>query len=139
EVVLFGEGDGFLEVDEADGGVGWRLELEDCGEREEQAVEPGEVGLDLADGDAETGEDVAHEAISAAVELSGGDAFVAGFEGGEQRVGDGGHAGGGDDRGFGAFEGGDFAFSDGERRIAVARVNVGFAFAFGPALHLGGG
>ena len=71
--------------------------------------------------------------------MRGGDDFVAGFERGEQRVGDGGHAGRGDDCGFGAFERGDFAFGDGEGWIAVTRVNVGFAFAFGPALHFGGG
>jgi hypothetical protein len=61
------------------------------------------------------------------------------FRLGEQRVRNGGHAGGGDDGGFGAFEGGDFAFGDGERGVAVARVDVGFAFAFGPTLHFSGG
>ena len=106
---------------------------------ESRLSEPGEIGFDLAHGDAEAGEDIAHEAIGAAVELGGGDDFVAGLERGEQRVGDGGHAGGGDDGGFGAFERGDFAFGDGERGVAVARVDVGFAFAFGPALHFGGG
>ena len=106
---------------------------------ESRLFEAGEIGFDLADGDAEARENVAHEPVGAAVELGGGDDFVAGFERGEQRVGDGGHAGGGDDGGFGAFECGDFAFGDGERGIAVARVDVGFAFAFGPALHFGGG
>src|SRR5580698_7710453 len=139
EIVFFGKGDGFLEIDEAHGGIGGRLDVEDFGERGEQAVEPGEIGLDLAHGDAKAGEDVAHEAVGAAVELGGGDNFVAGFQRGEERVGDGGHARGGDDGGFGAFEGGDFAFGDGERWVAVAGVNVGFAFAFGPALHFGGG
>ena len=105
----------------------------------ESSLRAGEIGFDLADGDAERGKHVAHEAVGAAVELRGGDDFVAGFERGEQRVGDGGHAGRGDDGGFGAFERGDFSFGDGERGIAVARVDVGFAFAFGPALHFGGG
>ena len=33
EIVFFGEGDGFVEVDEADGGIGGRLDVEDFGER----------------------------------------------------------------------------------------------------------
>src|ERR1700722_13130924 len=52
---------------------------------------------------------------------------------------DGGHTRGRDDGGFGSFERGDFAFGDGEGWVAVARVDVGFAFSFGPALHFGGG
>src|SRR5579872_1094732 len=138
EIVFFGEGDGLLEIDEAHGRVGRRLDVEDFGERGQQAVEAIQVGFDLADGDAEAGENVAHEPVRAAVELRGGDDFVAGFEGGEQRVRDRGHAGGSYDGGFGALERGDFAFGDGERRVAVARVDVGFALAFGPAFHFGG-
>jgi hypothetical protein len=39
EVVLFGEGDGFLKIDEADSGVSGRFDVEDFGERGKQAVQ----------------------------------------------------------------------------------------------------
>ena len=71
----------------------------------------------------------------ASVELRRGNDLVAGLQRCEQRGGNGGHTGRGDDSGFSPFQRGDFLLRDGQRGITVARVDVGFVFPFGPELH----
>ena len=61
--------------------------------------------------------------------------FVAGLKRSEQSGGNGGHAGRGDDSGFGAFEGSDFLLRHGESGIAVTRVDVSLVLALGPKFH----
>src|SRR5260370_5464334 len=101
----------------------------------DETFDGGEIGANLADDDTHIGENIAHQAIRAAVGLRRGDDLVAGPERGEQSRGNGGHAGRSDYGGFRAFEGSDFLFGHGECGIAVTRVNVGLVFALGPQLH----
>ncbi len=138
EIVPFGEGRGFFKVDQAQGGIAGRFDVKHFGAGGEQVFDTFEVGFNVANGNAEAWEDVAHEAVATAIDLIRGDDFVAGAKDGEKRAGNCGHARGGNDGGFGAFESGDFILGDGQGWIAVAGVNVGVAFAFGPAFHFGG-
>jgi len=81
---FFGEGDRFLKIDEAHGGIGGRRRRGLwCAERE--VVDAGKIGFDLADGDAEARENVSHEAIGSAIELREEMIRRPGFECGEQR------------------------------------------------------
>ncbi len=137
--MFFGEGHGFVNIDEAKSGIGGRFDVKNFRTGRNKILDAREIGANLTDGDPHVGKNVAHQAICAAVGLGSGDDFVAGLERGEQSGGNSGHAGRGDYGGLRAFEGGNFLLGDGERGIAVARVNVGFVFALGPQLHFFGG
>ena len=137
--MLFGEGDGFVDVDEAQRGVGGRFDVKSFCAGRHELFDAGEIGADLADGNAHVGKNIAQEAIGAAVELGSGNDFVAAFYSGEKRGRDGSHAGRSDDGGFGAFERGDFFLGDAQSGIAVTGVNVGLVFSLGPELHFFGG
>ena len=93
----------------------------------------------MADSNAHIGENVAHQAVGAAIKLRGGNHFVALFQGAQQRRGNCSHSAGSDDASFRAFQCRDFLFGHAKSRIAVAGVYVGAALSFGPALHFRAG
>src|SRR4029077_6400083 len=80
QVVFFGESDGFFQIDEAKSWVGGRFDVENFASRSDQALYSFERSGDVAHGNAHVGEDITHQAIGAAVELRGGDDFVALFQ-----------------------------------------------------------
>ena len=139
EFVFFGERHGFVNIDEAEGGVSGRFDVKNFRTRRDKILNTREIGANLPDGDPHVGKDVAHQAIRAAVGLRGGDDFVAGLERGEQSGRDRGHAGRRDYSGLRTFQGSNFLLGDRERGIAVTGVNVSFVFALGPQLHFFGG
>src|SRR5260370_7983749 len=98
-------------------------------------LDAGNIGSDMTDGDAHVGKNVPHQTVRSAVELRGGDHFIAGLQRSKERGGNSRHAGRSDDSSFGAFEAGDLLFSDGNRRIAAAGIALSIVFAFLPYLH----
>src|SRR5258706_16216302 len=58
EFVFLGEGHGFVNIDEAKSGIGGRFDVKNFGTRREKNFDGGEIGADLADGDAHVGENI---------------------------------------------------------------------------------
>lgn len=134
--MFFGEGNGFVEIDQTKSRVCRGFDVEDFCFRRDEGFDAFEGSFRAADGDAPVWKFVAHEAVSATVGLRGRDDFVALLERAKKCAGDGSHAGCGGDCSFRALECGDFVFCNRHCGIAVARVNVGAAFACRPEFHL---
>src|SRR5882762_2824193 len=79
EIVVLGEGDGSFKIYEAQRGVGGRFDVQNFAARSDQAFDAVERRADVADSDAHVRKNIAHQAVGAAVELRGGDQFVALF------------------------------------------------------------
>src|SRR5208282_1296433 len=136
ELVLLCKGDGFVKINDLQRGVCGRLDVEAFAFWSNQGLDAFQGSFRATHGNAHAGKDVAHQPVRAAIELCRGNKFIPILQHTEERVRDRGHAGGGDDGGFGAFESGDLAFRDSQRGIGVTRVDIGFALAFRPAFHL---
>lgn len=89
----------------------------------------------MPNGDAEPRKDIAHQAVGSAVRPGRGNQLISITQKSQEGAGKRCHAGGGNDRIFGAFECGNFFLSHRERGIAVAGIHEGFAFSFGPMLQ----
>jgi len=103
ELVFLGKRHGSVNIDEAKRGVSGRFDVKNFRTRRDELFHAGQIGSDLADGDAHVGENVAHQAKRTAVELCRGYHFIAGLQCGKQRGGNSRHAGRGDHGSFGAF------------------------------------
>jgi len=114
-----------LDVDDLEGGVGGRLQVE-------QPAAPSQLGLDLPvigglaerDLDLPARQELEKELAGAAVAVLDRHDPVAWLDAGEERVANGGHARGEGGRGLGALEQTQLLLEDAHRRVAVSTVDV---------------
>ena len=68
-----------MNIHEAKRGIRGRFDVENFRTRGNKIFDAGEIGSNLADGDAHVGENIAHQAVGAAIGLRRGNDFVARF------------------------------------------------------------
>ena len=139
EMMFARKGSGFTEINKEESRIRRRFHIETSTARRDQLLYSFQGGFDMPGGNAETGEDIAHQAIGTAVHLGSGNQFVAVAEKTEKRAGDGGHARGSDNGVFGTFERGYFFRGHDQGGIPIPCVHEGLALAFRPQFQFLGG